>query len=556
MYKIFYHKNSGLDHGSCPLYIFLLISCFSCGSVVREVFVLRRLNRRAKSIFILTHCDQVNRFMQFRRIIRGLVLACVMVASITVAFSFHERFREQLPQAFQDMFEEAENIFYAWLPGQTAEHVLDVFPPESVLPSSEKEEEPEDAVSEAELQEQDALDKDEDFSDFIMIENRRYTVNEDPDRGEMLQSEVLEGDTAGKILGDWLDPNSLAELLAVSQPVYALTKIRVGQAFSIIREPKTGVFQAFLYEIDKEKFLDVARNGEQFTAQIKEIDYVTKLVRVKGSITTSLSEAIVDMKEKIGLAISLADIFASEINFITDLRVGDSFDVLIEKRYRQDEFKGYGKLLAARFVNQDKEHTAYLFYNEQGKHTYYDRQGENLHRAILKAPLSFLRVTSQYSMARRHPVFGNVRPHQGIDYGAPKGTPIMAVGDGVVTQVGFAGGYGKQVILKHANGLESMYGHMSRFGKGIAVGKKVQQGQTIGYVGATGTATGPHLDFRIKRNGTFVNPAKLVVPRDKALERKRLKHFKAVVEAADAYWKDAIPDTYDPDTWFTDKGSR
>lgn len=518
---------------------------------------MRRIKSRARDDVILTQCDRVNCFMQFRRIIRGFVLACAMVAGIAVALSFHERFREQLPEAFQQLFEEAENFISTWLPGQTTEHMLDHFPPESVFSSEQKQNHSIESASETELEEQEVIEQDEtDFPDFIMVENRRYAVSQDPERGEMLQSEVLEGDTAGKILGDWLDSNSLAELLAVSQPVYALTKIRVGQPFAIVRDQETGALQAFLYEINKEKFLDVEKKGEQFIAQIKEIDYITKLVRVKGTITTSLSEAIVDMKEKIGLAISLADIFASEINFITDLRVGDSFDILIEKRYRQDEFKGYGKLLAARFINQDKEHTAYLFYNEQGKHTYYDRRGENLHRAILKAPLSFLRVTSQYSMARRHPVFGNVRPHQGIDYGAPKGTPIMAVGDGVVTQAGVAGGYGKQVIIKHANGLESMYGHMSRFGKGVTVGKKVQQGQTIGYVGATGTATGPHLDFRIKRNGTFVNPAKLVVPRDKALERKRLKQFKEVVEAADAYWKGTLPETYDPDTWFTDKGSR
>ena len=175
---------------------------------------------------------------------------------------------------------------------------------------------------------------------------------------------------------------------------------------------------------------------------------------------------------------------------------------------------------------------------------------ENLRRQIMKAPLSFLRVTSRYSMARRHPVFGNVRPHQGIDYGAPSGTPIMAVGDGVITSIGRAGGYGNQIIIRHNNGLESLYGHMSRFAKTMKKGKRVRQGQTIGYVGATGTATGPHLDFRIRKNGTFVNPGKLIIPRDPGLEKRRLDRYRAVVRAADACLAGNLPTPYDPDAWF------
>ena len=168
----------------------------------------------------------------------------------------------------------------------------------------------------------------------------------------------------------------------------------------------------------------------------------------------------------------------------------------------------------------------------------------------MKAPLSFLRVTSRYSMARRHPVFGNVRPHQGIDYGAPSGTPIMAVGDGVITSIGRAGGYGNQIIIRHNNGLESLYGHMSRFAKTMKKGKRVRQGQTIGYVGATGTATGPHLDFRIRKNGPIVNPGKLLIPREPGRETRRLDRYRAVVRAADACLAGNLPTPYDPDAWF------
>ena len=225
----------------------------------------------------------------------------------------------------------------------------------------------------------------------------------------------------------------------------------------------------------------------------------------------------------------------------------------MEKRFRNDAFEGNGRVLGATFTNQSKQHTAYLFHNERGRETYYNAEGDNLHRELLKAPLSFLRVTSRYSMARRHPVFGNTRPHQGIDYGAPTGTPIMAVGDGIITNIGRAGGYGKQVIIRHDNGLESLYGHMSRFAKNMKNGKRVRQGQTIGYVGATGTATGPHLDFRIRRQGQFVNPDKLIIPRDQALEKQRMADYKLVVHAVDAYLTGKDTANYDPDTWFKDE---
>ena len=257
------------------------------------------------------------------------------------------------------------------------------------------------------------------------------------------------GDTAGKILGEWMDANDLAALLAAAKPVYALTSICFGQPFAIVRDPDDGSFRSFCYEINQEASLVVEKTPEGFRARQEEIDYRITLTAVRGRIVSTLSEAVAQEGENVALAIALADIFASEINFITDLREGDSFEVLVEKRFRGDAFAGYGRVLGARFVNRGERHAAYLFHNEQGRETYYDAKGENLRRQIMKAPLSFLRVTSRYSMARRHPVFGNVRPHQGIDYGAPSGTPIMAVGDGVIMSIGRAGGYGNQIIIRH-----------------------------------------------------------------------------------------------------------
>lgn len=461
-----------------------------------------------------------------RHILWCLITACLVLSSTALLLHFDEELAARLlPAPLQRLVLSVEDALSPLPP----EHAEDDFPgpPEHTASEAEETEEPE--VYEA---------------------NPRYTVERDPERGEILRGEVQRGDTAGKILGEWMDANDLAALLAAAKPVYALTSIRFGQPFAIVRDPDDGSFRSFCYEINQEASLVVEKTPEGFRARQEEIDYRITLTAVRGRIVSTLSEAVAQEGENVALAIALADIFASEINFITDLREGDSFEVLVEKRFRGDAFAGYGRVLGARFVNRGERHAAYLFHNEQGRETYYDAKGENLRRQIMKAPLSFLRVTSRYSMARRHPVFGNVRPHQGIDYGAPSGTPIMAVGDGVITSIGRAGGYGNQIIIRHDNGLESLYGHMSRFAKTMKKGKRVRQGQTIGYVGATGTATGPHLDFRIRKNGTFVNPGKLIIPRDPGLEKRRLDRYRAVVRAADACLAGNLPTPYDPDAWF------
>ncbi len=461
-----------------------------------------------------------------RHILWCLITACLVLSSTALLLHFDEELAARLlPAPLQRLVLSVEDALSPLPP----EHAEDDFPgpPEPAASEAEETEEPE--VYEA---------------------NPRYTVERDPERGEILRGEVQRGDTAGKILGEWMDANDLAALLAAAKPVYALTSICFGQPFAIVRDPDDGSFRSFCYEINQEASLVVEKTPEGFRARQEEIDYRITLTAVRGRIVSTLSEAVAQEGENVALAIALADIFASEINFITDLREGDSFEVLVEKRFRGDAFAGYGRVLGARFVNRGERHAAYLFHNEQGRETYYDAKGENLRRQIMKAPLSFLRVTSRYSMARRHPVFGNVRPHQGIDYGAPSGTPIMAVGDGVITSIGRAGGYGNQIIIRHNNGLESLYGHMSRFAKTMKKGKRVRQGQTIGYVGATGTATGPHLDFRIRKNGTFVNPGKLIIPRDPGLEKRRLDRYRAGGRAAAPCLAGNLPTPYDPDAWF------
>ena len=260
--------------------------------------------------------------------------------------------------------------------------------------------------------------------------------------------------------------------------------------------------------------------------------------RLSGSISLSLFGAVERLNEGGELAMKLADIFGWEIDFIRDIRVGDSFKVLVEKRMRNGKRLGYGSILAAEFVNQGVPYRAFLFHDEEGNPGYYDENGGSMRKAFLKAPMDFTRISSDFSWRRLHPILGRYRPHPGIDYAAPTGTPIKAVGSGTVTFKGWMRGGGNSIKLRHANQYETMYMHMSRFASGIKKGAKVQQGEVIGYVGSTGLATGPHLDFRIKRNGQYLNPHKMENPRAKALTAGLMPEYQTRVRKLEALLED------------------
>jgi murein DD-endopeptidase MepM/ murein hydrolase activator NlpD len=234
--------------------------------------------------------------------------------------------------------------------------------------------------------------------------------------------------------------------------------------------------------------------------------------------------------EKAQLAASLADVFAWEINFIRDLRVGDNFTLLVEKRYRKGEFKDYGRILAAYFTNQGVVYEAFLFTDNAGQSHYFNGKGESLRRAFLKAPLAYDRISSGYTSRRLHPVLLDWRTHPAIDYAAPVGTPVKCVGKGVVIYTGYDKASGNIVKISHMNKYETSYLHLSAFAKGLRKGSAVAQGQVIGFVGQTGYATGPHLDFRMKKNGGYVNPLKEISPRSNPVNSAEKTHFAAIQE--------------------------
>jgi murein DD-endopeptidase MepM/ murein hydrolase activator NlpD len=227
---------------------------------------------------------------------------------------------------------------------------------------------------------------------------------------------------------------------------------------------------------------------------------------VRGDVLTSLFQAVEDVRESPQLVLRLVDIFSSDFDFTADTKPGDRFRLLVEKRYAGDRFVEYGRILVAQYLSPVRTLTGIGFDRPGRRSGFYDPAGRSLRKSFLKSPLEFTRITSGFTYARPHPILGGVRPHLAIDYAAPAGTPVRAVADATVLSAGWDGGNGVSVMLQHRSGYQTMYNHLSRLATGIRRGTRVGQRQVIGYVGMTGLATGPHLDFRVARNGVWVNP--------------------------------------------------
>lgn len=341
----------------------------------------------------------------------------------------------------------------------------------------------------------------------------------------VVRGTMEKGDTVGKIL-EKNSEQGVQSYIQATQQVFSLRSFRTGQPYAVVTD-SAGRIKRFEYEIDARRRL-VVEGGENPVARLEAIEYVTTLAVLEAVIDDNLFQAAADIGESPQLALRLADLFGAEINFIRELQEGDSFAVLIEKRRREGNYAGYGRILAARFTNRGKIFEAFLFRDGEQAPRHYNRKGENLRKTLLQSPLAFTRISSRFSMNRPHPVLGVNRPHPGVDYAAPSGTPVKAVGDGIVTGKGWAGGYGNHVAVKHSAGLESLYSHLSGYARGVNKGVRVRQGQVIGFVGSTGLATGPHLDFRLRQNGRFINPLKAVNPRAEPVSLKNRKEFERV----------------------------
>ncbi|MFO7569234.1 MAG: peptidoglycan DD-metalloendopeptidase family protein [Smithellaceae bacterium] len=322
---------------------------------------------------------------------------------------------------------------------------------------------------------------------------------------------------------------SIDDLFAMKQAaasVHHLRQIHPGQPYSFIVD-ENNCINAFTYGINENTTLKIERGDQGFSAQKCEVPFESRLLTIGGQIEGSLIAALGQEREEITLAIQVSDIMAWDIDFNTDLRTGDTFRVIVEGLYLNGEFKRYGKILAVEFVNDHRTHVAYRF-EHNGKADYFDAEGKSLRKAFLKAPLSFRRISSSFSRSRRHPILKINRPHHGIDYVAPTGTPVSATADGRISFIGFKGGYGKLIILSHRNGLQTYYGHLSRFASGMRSGKQVQQGDLVGFVGSTGISTGPHLHYEMRQNGAPINPTRFKPVAGAPVAASRMNDFRQI----------------------------
>ena len=360
-------------------------------------------------------------------------------------------------------------------------------------------------------------------------------------RKEIIQGEIAPGDTATAILGNFFSAAEIHELNRQCQSVFPLSRLSAGQPYKLCLVNDN--FDRFEYDIDRDEQLIISREKDEFSVQRIPIPYTIETVRVRGTIDSSLFEAITSAGESDVLAMNLADIFAWDIDFILDIRQGDSFQVLVEKRYRDGRSAGYGRILAAEFTNNGTTFQAFLFQDGKRRADYYDANGQSLRKAFLKAPLSFSRISSGFTMRRFHPITKTWKAHPAIDYAAPTGTPIKSIGDGTIIKKGYTRGNGNFIKIRHNSSYETLYLHMKGFAKHVARGKRVTQGQTIGYVGSTGLATGPHLCFRMYKNGAPVNPHRVKAPAVKPVSDKHLNDFKIRVATLTAQLTDSPTQT-------------
>ncbi|MEJ2700200.1 MAG: peptidoglycan DD-metalloendopeptidase family protein, partial [Desulfuromonadales bacterium] len=321
----------------------------------------------------------------------------------------------------------------------------------------------------------------------------------------------------------YFSPQEIHQLAAESRKIFPLTGICAGQTYQICLT--NGAFDRLTFDIDQSDQLIIRKEEEGFNVSRVPIPYTVKDQLVSGKISSSLFESVESIGETPELAMSLADIFAWDIDFIRDIRSGDSFKVLLEKRFRDGKPAGYGRILAAEFTNQGDTYRAFLYSDGDNRPAYYDADGKSLRKTFLRAPLAFTRVSSGYSMHRFHPITKTWKAHPAIDYAAPVGTPIKTVGDGTIYQIGYNRFNGNYIKIRHNGGYVSIYLHMSHFARGMRRYKRVSQGQVIGYVGATGLATGPHLCFRMRKNGAPINPNKIKSAAAAPISKKHLADF-------------------------------
>ena len=334
-------------------------------------------------------------------------------------------------------------------------------------------------------------------------------------------------------------------LVKAAKPFANLGRVRQGDELRLFYRPDLfgeSKLASFQLSIAENKTLLARPTGKGgFTAEVSEIPYETKLVGYVGTVQSTLWEAAVDAGMKPELIDELADVFAFSIDFTREVRLGDKWRVVVEQKLLEGRPSGYGRILAAEYVNGKESHSAIHYENGRGDVDYFSTDGGSLRRMFLRSPLKYSRITSRFG-TRWHPVHKTRKAHQGVDYGASKGTPVRSVGDGTVIASSWNGGSGNFVKIRHNGTYETSYSHLSGYGPGIKKGVRVKQGQLIGYVGSTGISTGPHLHFAFYEGGRYIDPLSKRFPAAEPVptsEKERFEKAKAELLPLLPQWPEA-----------------
>jgi murein DD-endopeptidase MepM/ murein hydrolase activator NlpD len=315
----------------------------------------------------------------------------------------------------------------------------------------------------------------------------------------------------------------LHEIIALNKETKGLTKIRPGEIFDF-QTDSGGEFQQMRYAVDEARYLFVRQDEAGLIAEIQQREIFSEVAEAEGVIQSSLFLAGKGAGLSDAMVMKLANIFGWDIDFVLDIRKGDRFMLVYEKIYREGEFLRDGNILAATFINQGERFQA-IYFEEGEVAGYFAPDGRNMRKAFLRAPLNFSYISSGFNPRRMHPVLKRIRAHNGIDYYAPRGTPVYSAGDGTVTRSAYSKANGHHVFIKHANRIETKYLHFTK--RAVKKGQKVKQGQTIGYVGSTGLATGPHLHYEFVVNGVHRNPRTVLLPKVEPLRGDLLVSFQS-----------------------------
>jgi murein DD-endopeptidase MepM/ murein hydrolase activator NlpD len=358
--------------------------------------------------------------------------------------------------------------------------------------------------------------------------------NNEPDIFHILvEGELQSGDTLSQSLTRYnIDPTVRQQILDNLASCLDFRRLRPKDKYRVFLDDQ-GQLLRCEYETGPLESYSITRNADTFVAQRESINVSIKTCMIEDSISTSLFDAFAKNEMKAPLVYTFADIFSSRLDFNTEIQKDDTFQVVFEKYFKDDEFIGYGNILYARYQQQSGRTYEGFFYQLDGSTagSYFDADGRELGTSFIKSPVPLGRVTSKFSFRRIHPISGIIRPHLGVDLAAPVGTPVMATADGAVSSIGFQGGFGRQIVISHPEGYKTYYGHLSRFSKGLKRGSRVTQKQIIGYVGSSGISTGPHLDYRVQQFGNFHDPFSLEFKPKSVLAGEKLVRFKGHITA-------------------------